>query len=236
MTDDQHTDAQHTDDQQRDPKRILEGPEIAAERLEDWAIILRSLQACFRTGGFEKGLGLVADIGAIAEELNHHPDVDLRYGAVHVRTSSHDVGGITSRDVELAKRVSHAAEGRGADPDLAGVQRLELALDTADRERIRPFWEAVLGMQQAKVADDEVVDPAGVLPTLWFQETDPHDAPRQRFHLDITVPPEQAEARVRAAVEAGGTLVSDGRAPSFWVLADADGNHACVCTWLNREG
>lgn len=230
------TDDQQNDDQQPDPKRILQGSEIAAERLEDWAIILRTLQACFRTGGFEKGLALVAEIGAIAEEMNHHPDVDLRYGAVHVRTSSHDVGGITARDVELAKRVSHAAEGHGAEPDLGGVQTLELALDTADHERIRPFWEAVLGMEQTKGADDEVHDPAGVLPTLWFQETDAHEAPRQRFHLDITVPPERAEARVRAAIEAGGTLVSDARAPSFWVLADADGNHACVCTWLNRDG
>ena len=39
-----------------------------------------------------------------------------------------------------------------------------------------------------------------------------------------------AEERVAAALAAGGTLVDDEAAPSFWVLADADGNRACVCT------
>ena len=57
----------------------------------------------------------------------------------------------------------------------------------------------------------------------------------RRFHLDVTVPHDQAEARLAAAIAAGGTLVSDERAPAFWVLADADGNHACICTQLARD-
>ncbi len=69
---------------------------------------------------------------------------------------------------------------------------------------------------------------------MWFQETETHDEPRQRFHLDIHVPREVAERRVRAALEAGGVLVTDGYAPSFWVLADAEGNKACVCTWVGH--
>ena len=74
-------------------------------------------------------------------------------------------------------------------------------------------------------------DPTARCPTLWFQETEPHETPRQRFHLDIWVPHDVARARIAAALEAGGTLVSDTEAPSFTVLADADGNKACVCTW-----
>jgi len=62
----------------------------------------------------------------------------------------------------------------------------------------------------------------------------PHDV-EQRFHLDVRVPPEVAESRVRAAVAAGGTLVDDGYAPRFWVLADAQGNRACITTWLGRD-
>ena len=77
--------------------------------------------------------------------------------------------------------------------------------------------------------------PEGDLPTLWFQQTEPHETPRQRFHLDIRVPPEVAEERIEAALAAGGTLVSDERAPTFTVLADPQGNKVCVCTQIGRS-
>ena len=71
---------------------------------------------------------------------------------------------------------------------------------------------------------------------MWFQKSDDAsgEAP-QRFHLDIRVPPEVAEERVKAVLEAGGTLVSDERAPTFWVLGDKHGNKACITTWLGRD-
>ena len=58
---------------------------------------------------------------------------------------------------------------------------------------------------------------------------------RNRIHLDVAVPHEQAEARVAAAVAAGGHLVTDAYAPKWWVLADAEGNEACIATWLGRD-
>ena len=70
---------------------------------------------------------------------------------------------------------------------------------------------------------------------FWFQQTEPHEEPRQRFHLDLTVPPEIAQQRIDAALAAGGTLVSDDRAPAFTVLADAEGNKVCICTALGRD-
>ena len=78
-------------------------------------------------------------------------------------------------------------------------------------------------------------DPTAVVPSLWFQGTDSTASDRQRFHLDISVPPEIATPRISAALAAGGTLVSDDEAPSFVVLADADGNKVCVCTALGRD-
>jgi hypothetical protein len=54
-------------------------------------------------------------------------------------------------------------------------------------------------------------------------------------HFDITVAHDEAEARVRAALGAGGRLVDDSFARSFWVLADAEGNEVCVCTWTDRD-
>ena len=83
---------------------------------------------------------------------------------------------------------------------------------------------------------DELADPGGTRPGLWFQQTDPHDEPRQRFHLDVFVPHDVVDQRLAEALAAGGRLVDDSEAPSFWVLADAQGNKACLCTWQDAAG
>ena len=215
-----------------DDRRVLTGGDLEAEQLEDWRVLFGELHARFRTGSFVKGLDLVNQIGEHAELMNHHPDVDLSYPAVTVRLSSHDVGGVTHRDVRLARTISGLAASLDAAADPTALQVLEIALDTADADEIKPFWAAVLGLVEA---DDELTDRTGRLPTLWFQETEPHEELRQRFHLDIRVPPEQARARIDAGLAAGGRLVSDEQAPSFWVLADAQGNKACVTTWQGRD-
>ena len=49
------------------------------------------------------------------------------------------------------------------------------------------------------------------------------------------MPHDVAEQRIAAAVAAGGSVVDDGQAPSFVVLADAEGNRVCVCTCLDRD-
>lgn len=222
-------------DDQSDPRRTLSGHDLETELLADWRLMFSALHARFETGDFATGLRLVDAIGAAAEEADHHPDLELTYGRVDVRLSSHDVGGVTSRDVDLARRISDLAGGLGARPVPSATRVLELGLDTWDVAEIKPFWAAVLGYEGSDTHDDELNDPDGTRPTLWFQETERHDEPRQRFHLDLRLPPEEAERRVRAAVEAGGTLVSDERAPTFWVLADAQGNKVCVTTWLGRS-
>lgn len=204
-------------------------------RLDDWRMLFSALHARFGTGDFATGLELVNRIGRDAEELNHHPDLDLRYPHLNVRLTSHDVGGVSERDVELATRISAHAADLGASADPAAVSAVEIALDTPDASAIKPFWRAVLGLADSPSYDVELVDGDGALPTVWFQLTDPHDEPRQRFHLDIRVPAEIAEARVAAALEAGGVLVSDAHAPRFTVLADAQGNKACVTTGLGRD-
>ena len=68
------------------------------------------------------------------------------------------------------------------------------------------------------------------LPLIWFQDSGSEE-PRQRWHLDVWVDPSRVEDLIRDAEAAGGRLVTDEYAPSWWVLADADGNLACVCTW-----
>ena len=96
-----------------------------------------------------------------------------------------------------------------------------------------PFWQALLGYQPH--VGDDLRDGAGRSPNVWFQETDSDAPDRQRWHLDVSVPHDVAEERLAAAIAAGGTLVSDDRAPAYWVLADPEGNRACICTWQRRD-
>lgn len=213
---------------------IVSFTEVEQAGLSDWRCLFDTLRARYRTGDFATGLQLVNRIGALAEEANHHPDVDLRYPTVAVTLWSHDVGGVTSRDVDLARLISRAAADLEVEADPSSLSVVEIALDTADHELIKPFWRAVLGLTDDPETDTQLFDLVGSLPTVWFQHTEPHDEPRQRFHLDIRVPAEVAEQRIAAALEAGGTLVTDEYAPRFWVLADAQGNKACVTTGRGR--
>ncbi|MVA77476.1 4a-hydroxytetrahydrobiopterin dehydratase [Auraticoccus sp. F435] len=216
----------------------LTGQQVADAGLDDWRQLWTRLHARFETGDFATGLALVDAIGAAAEELGHHPDVDLRYGHVDVRLLSHDVQGLTGRDVRLARRISELAADAGVRAAPQDLTFVEIGLDTADAAQVRPFWQAVLGIADTtwdgEVADD-LVDLGDSVPNLWFQGTEPHEPPRQRFHYDVHVPHDQVQARLQAALAAGGTLVDDGSAPAFWVLADPQGNHACLCTWQNRD-
>jgi len=211
----------------------LTGQQIADEGLRGWAHLVGGLQTRIDTGTFATGLSVVTAIGAAAEELGHHPDLDLRPGHVDVRLTSHDEHGITARDVQLARAVTAIADDAGLRLGSAGVSRLELALDTPARESVLPFWAAALAMEHRSGPDigDELRDPH--LPTIWFQASGGQE-PRQRWHLDVWVEPAQVQARIDAAVAAGGTLVSDAEAPSFWVLADPEGNRVCLCTWQER--
>jgi 4a-hydroxytetrahydrobiopterin dehydratase len=113
---------------------------------------------------------------------------------------------------------------------------LELGLDTADEAEIRPFWAALLAYDTLVAWGElQLRDATGRRASIWFQPTEAHDVPRQRWHLDLRIPPEVVEDRIAAAIEAGGELVDDTGAPAFWVLADPQGNRACLTTWQGRE-
>ncbi|WP_051552140.1 VOC family protein [Nocardioides sp. URHA0020] len=219
-----------------DDKTVLKYSQARDAGLADWRWLLGGLHARFATGDFATGLVLAQRIGAAAEAADHHPDLDLRYPHVSVKLVSHDVGGVTDRDLRLARQISEIAAELGIAAAPGDLHVLELGLDTADRERVLPFWQALLGYDASSVyPGKEILDPDGRLPTVWTQETDAHETPRQRWHLDVVVPIEQAQSRIDAALAAGGTLVSDEAAPAFWVLADAEGNKACVCTPEGRN-
>ncbi len=97
-----------------DPQRKLSATDVAEAGLTGWHLTGDALTATFRTRKFSTGLEFVNRIGASAEEANHHPDLTLTYPEVSVTLSSHDAGGITSRDIDLARTISGHASDLGA--------------------------------------------------------------------------------------------------------------------------
>lgn len=212
----------------------LTSNQILEAGLDDWRKLAVALHARFLTGDFVTGARFVAAITDAAERADHHPDVMLTYRYVDVKLISHDVKAVTRRDLDLAEAISSIARAQGIGAQPGAVAEIELALDTSDRGAAGPFWAALLTGDPGAVRGDDIADPRGRLPLLWFQHTDAHETPRQRFHIDLWVPHDLAEERIAAAVAAGGRVVDDGEAPRFVVLADPEGNKACVCTFLDR--
>ena len=213
---------------------LLNHDAILAAGLADWRYLPTALHASYDLPDYAAGAALVARIAQRADRMDHHPELALAYDRVDVRSTSHDAGGVTSRDVELARHVTQAAAAHGATARPDRVQYLDLAIDTPDADRVRPFWAAVLALPAGThFGDPALVDGLGRY-GLWFQGSPAREG-RDRVHLDVYVPPEEAAGRIRAALDAGGRMVTERFAPSWWVLADPDDNLVCVCTMTGMD-
>ena len=222
---------------------MLTSQAIQDAELADWRKLVAALHGRFLITSFADGVRFMSAVGDLVAETGHAPEVRVGDGFVDVRLSSDDatapgsdqtVGNATQRDVDLARRISAIAASLGLTADPSAVAQLEIGLDTADRDAVGPFWAAVLTGDPKAHQDIDVIDPTGRVATLWFQATEPHETPRQRFHFDLWLAPEVVASRIEAALAAGGTLVSDAEAPAFTVLADPQGNKVCLCTYLDR--
>jgi 4a-hydroxytetrahydrobiopterin dehydratase len=209
--------------------------------LPDWRILLGRIEANFVAESFEHAARLVEAIAGAADVAGHHPDVDLRYpGRVHVGLSTHAVNGLSERDAELAATISALAANAGVSSEPGSSTAVEIAIDAIDIDAVRPFWKAVLAYEDEppRVPGEQVralIDPVRIGPAVWFQQMDAPRPQRNRIHIDVTVAHDEAADRIAAAVASGGHLLTDQYAPSFWVLADVEGNEACVCTWQARD-
>ncbi|MEV4416431.1 VOC family protein [Catellatospora sp. NPDC049609] len=197
----------------------------AADGVDDWRVLYHVVAAYFRTGSLAEGVAFVEEIGRVAGADEQHLKVDLRHTGVTVS--------LLNRDVALARRISAAAAGLGLPADPSGVQLINVTIDALVVADVLPFWQALLGY--LPIGDDYLADPVRRGPGFEFQRMDAPRLQRNRIHLDVAVPHDQAEARIAAALAAGGRLVTDAYAPRWWVLADPEGNEACVATWMGRE-
>ena len=210
-----------------------------------WSYVLGQFLAYVPVGSHADALEVAAVAVRACGADEDHLGLDLRPDRVDLALFDRRSAHVTDRDAELAREITDALRAGGFDTHTTaqgrphGVQLLEFAIDTIDAGRIRPFWKAILGYVDEPGDDNgdwaALVDPLRRSPALWFQRMDEPRAQRNRIHFDLTVPHDEAEARIAAAVAAGGTVLTDQYARSFWVLADADGNEICICTWQDRE-
>ena len=213
---------------------------------QGWRFLLGRLYASVPVESLVRAVEVAAcAVAACGTDADAHLRADLRPDRAVLSLQSVAQAAVTARDVELAHRIAAAIGELGlqTQPEVGTgaprtVQLLEIAIDALDIAAIRPFWKAVLGYADEAHADgpgDPIVDPVGQGPAIWFQQMDRPRPQRNRIHFDMCVPHDEAAGRIEAGLAAGGRLLSDARAPSFWVLADIEDNEVCVTTWQGRD-
>jgi len=203
-----------------------------------WALILGAIYAevpvATLADAAEAASLAVVSVGADGQG---HLTVDIRADRAVLRLQSAEAAAVTGRDIRLAREVSQMLTAQGFQLRPGAVQALEIAIDAIDIPLVRPFWKAVTGYadEPGSELNAALIDPAGRAPAIWFQQMDAPRPQRNRIHIDVDVPHGVAKTRIDAAIAAGGRLLSDAEAPAFWVLADPEGNEACICTWQGRD-
>ena len=192
----------------------------------DWRALFGAM-VCYPTDSPVRAAELAAAVASLADDAGLQMLVDLRGGGVTVDTGKdqweHD------RFADLARRIQAAARGMGLTADATPLRFVQAGIDAVDIPPVRQFWRAVLGYEydpRPQVTD--IYDPRRLNPPIFFQRMPESEQARRRqrnrIHLDLFVPRDQARARIDAGLAAGGRLVSDGHAPAWWTLADPEGN------------
>ena len=96
--------------------RRLDAEEVSRQLLglPGWSGDTESLRVSLQFPDFRAAILGVDEIALVAEEMDHHPDIDIRWRAVHLALTTHSAGGVTQLDVELAHRIDEIAAGLGA--------------------------------------------------------------------------------------------------------------------------
>jgi 4a-hydroxytetrahydrobiopterin dehydratase len=210
-----------------------------SDGVDDWRVLSEGACAFFRTDSLATSATFVSAISELDGVDDHVPDLDIRHDGVTVRliTMSEDWYGMSGRDVELARQISAVAREQGLSADPSAVQTLLIIPGAPVTAEVIPFWRAVLGYDpRADSPDEDLVDPHRIGPPFWFEGmAEPRPDGGGAIHVAVWVPFEEAEARIAAALTAGGRMVRDQYAPAWWTLADSAGNEADIATTMNRD-
>ena len=199
--------------------------------VRDWRVTSTGPQAVFRAVSFAHAAQLVAAIVAAADRLGVEPDVDLRPEAVIIRVPYRNADSIPASAPEFAAVVSAEAASLGLRADVSRIQTVDIAVAQHPDADTRLFWTAALGYEV--LGDVDAVDPLRRGPQLSFQAIEGLSPGRGRTHIDVSVPADEAEARVERALAAGGRLADGSRAPAWWTIASPDNHGIDIAAWTD---
>jgi 4a-hydroxytetrahydrobiopterin dehydratase len=199
---------------------------LEADGVEDWVVLHGGATAVYRTASLLEAARLAAAIAELAGVDGSGTVLTLSGATLTVRLTR-DLWQLETAHVDQARAVSEVARAHGATADRSAVQEVQLAIAATPDAIELGFWRAVLGY--APMADDNAVDPLGHGSTVWMQDLDPAKPLRHAMHVDVSVAHEEADARLAAALAAGGRIVD--QSPEHWILADRAGNRVCIAAW-----
>ncbi|AOW09325.1 4a-hydroxytetrahydrobiopterin dehydratase [Flavobacterium gilvum] len=75
------------------------------ENLKDWHFKENAIEKDFKFKNFNQALGFIVQVGLLAEKMNHHPELFNVYNRVNIRLNTHDSGGVTTKDFDLAGQI-----------------------------------------------------------------------------------------------------------------------------------
>lgn len=213
------------------------------ETVSDWRLLFAAM-ACYPTPDAETALQLVREVAAGADAAGVPLLIDLRRGAVTF-DSGKDMWEGSDGFRRLAGKIQSSARALGLTAAPERLRFVQLGLDAVDNPAAQRFWRAALGYVDDPRRDlgvTDVYDPRRIGPVLFFQDLDGEEPElaarkqqRNRMHLDLFVPEDQAQARIAAALAAGGTMLDDSHAPWWWTLADPEGNELDVAVSVGRD-
>lgn len=209
-----------------------EGPETA-----DWRVLFGAM-AFYAVESPSRAAELAATVSGLADEAGFPILVDVRPEGVTIDTGKDQWE--DERFPDLARRVQAAARGMGLTADPAPLRFLQLGIDAVDIPAVRGFWRTVLDYEfDPRPHVTDIYDPRRLNPPIIFQQMSASEEVRReqrnRIHVDLFVPDDQARVRIDAALAAGGRIVYDNDAPAWWTIADPEGNEVDIAVSVGRE-
>ncbi|WP_374314343.1 VOC family protein [Microbacterium sp.] len=201
-----------------------------AAGVADWRVTETGPQAVFLATSLAHAASLVAPIVDAAERFGVLPDVDVRPEAVVVGVPGWP-GGIPAGAPAFAAAVSVEAASLRLTADPSRTQAIGIYVAQHSEADARPFFLAALGYEP--LGDTDAADPLRRGPQLAFNPITGDAPARGRTHFDVFVPADQAQARVDAALAAGGRLVDDAHAPAWWSLASPENHGVDIAAWTD---
>ncbi|MER7247868.1 VOC family protein [Kribbella sp. NPDC000426] len=207
---------------------LVPGDQLSPEAADWWTNF--GAMAFYPTTSPKQATSLVSAVAKLADEASIPLQVDLRPAGVLIDGSKDqwedDLPNGGAAFVELAKRIQDVAHDLGLAADAQPLRFVQFGIDAVDADALSRFWRTVLGYQpdpRAQVSD--TYDPRRLNPVLFFQQLDANDErtkQRNRIHLQLVVPEDQVQARVEAALAAGGRVLD--QTPQRCLLSDPEGN------------